>query len=207
VPAEDDDLLERLEDALRPAEATPSQAEVAALRRAVAEGDPAPVVHRVWPRRVLAGAVAAAILLFIVSGAALPRPLRTVAHALRLPVDSVEVADARSAEKELRAALDGGDGERIARASERMQRRLEALREGDRERFGRRVNPYLERARAGQVPAPGAPVPARPLPSPASTTSSTARTSTTTPTQSTSTTTTTTGRTSTTSKTTSTSTR
>ena len=204
MPAEDDDLLERLEDALRPAEVTPSEAEVAALRRAVAEGGSSAVVSRVWPRRVLAGAVAAAILLFIVSGAALPRPLRTVAHALRLPVDSVEVADAKSAEKELRAALDGGDEERVARASERMQRRLEALRERDRERFRRRVGPYLERARAGQPPAPGAPVPARPAPSPASTTSSTARTSTTTPTQSTSTTTT--GRTSTTSPTTSTST-
>ena len=202
MPAEDDDLLERLEEALRPPDAVPSDAEIAALHRAVAEGGTAPVVRRVWPRRALAGIAAAAVLLFIVSGAALPRPLRTVAHALRLPVDSVEVADAKSAEKELRAALDENDPERVARASARLQRRLEALEQADRERLGRRVSPYLERARTGQAPSPGTPVPpGRPPAPPPATTPATRQTSTTTPTSST------TGRTPTTSGTTSTSTR
>ena len=206
MPADDDDLLERLEDALRPPEAVPSEAEIEALHRAVAEAQSTPTVRRVWPRRVLAGAVAAAILLVIVSGAALPRPVRALANALGLPVDSVQVAEAKSAEKELLAALEGGDPERVARASARLQRRLEALDEQDRERFRRRVDPYLERARGLQAPPPGSPLPPGRIPSsPTSTTSSTFRTSTTTPTSSS--TTTTTATTSTTRRTTSTSLR
>jgi len=127
VPTEDEDLLGRLEHALRPPEVEPSEAEIAALHRAVTEGADAPAVRRVWPRRALAGAAAAAVLAFILSGAALPRPLRVVAHALRLPVDSAKVADAKSAVDELQRALDDGDQEGAARASARLRQRLDAL--------------------------------------------------------------------------------
>jgi hypothetical protein len=202
VPTEDEDLLGRLEHALRPPEAEPSEAEIAALHRAVAEGASAPAVRRVWPRRAIAGAAAAAVLLFILSGAALPRPLRGLAHALRLPVDSVKVADAKTAVNELERALDENDQERAARASARLRQRLDALGEDDRQRIGRRADPLLQRARApgGSSPAPGSPPPGGTVPSkPSTTTSSTNRRSTTT-----SSSTTTTARTATTRGTTST---
>ena len=195
MPTEDEDLLGRLEHALRPPEVEPSEAEIAALHRAVTEGADAPAVRRVWPRRALAGAVAAAVLAFILSGAALPRPLRVVAHALRLPVDSAKVADAKSAVNELQRALDDGDQEGAARASARLRQRLDALGEDDRRRIGQRAEPLLQRAGApsGSSPVPGAPPPGSSVPSrPSTTTSSTSRSSTT------SSSTTTTARTSTT---------
>jgi len=194
VPTEDEDLLGRLEHALRPPEVEPSEAEIAALHRAVTEGADAPAVRRVWPRRALAGAAAAAVLAFILSGAALPRPLRVVAHALRLPVDSAKVADAKSAVNELQRALDDGDQEGAARASARLRQRLDALGEDDRQKIGQRAEPLLQRAGApsasspAPAPPPGSSVPSRP----STTTSSTSRSSTT------SSSTTTTARTSTT---------
>ena len=194
MPTEDEDLLGRLEHALRPPEVEPSEAEIAALHRAVTEGADAPAVRRVWPRRALAGAAAAAVLAFILSGAALPRPLRVVAHALRLPVDSAKVADAKSAVNELQRALDDGDQEGATRASARLRQSLDALGEDDRQKIGQRAEPLLQRAGApsasspAPAPPPGSSVPSRP----STTTSSTSRSSTT------SSSTTTTARTSTT---------
>lgn len=188
MASEDEDLLRRLEHALRPEEVEPSEAEIAALHRAVAEDATTPAVRRVWPRRALAGVAAAAVLTVIVSGAPMPRPVRAAAHALGLPVDSVKVADAKSAVNELQRALDDGDEERAARASARLRQRLEALGEGDRQRIGRRSDPLLQRAGAlrGSQPAPegpppGAPAPRGPVPSrPPTTSPSTNRSSTTT---------------------------
>ncbi|MDP8974785.1 MAG: hypothetical protein M3N28_00130 [Actinomycetota bacterium] len=194
MPTEDEDLLGRLEHALRPPDVEPSDEEIAALHRAVAGGVPAPAVRRVWPRRALAGVAAAVVLLVMVSGVPVPRPVRAAAHALGLPVDSVEVADAKSAVKELQRALDDGDQERAARASARLRQRLGALSERDRQRIGRRAGPLLERAggSSGSPPAPGSPPPDGQAPSrPSTRTPSTSGTSSTTTSSSTSSTTTT----------------
>lgn len=213
MPTEDEDLLARLAHALRPPEVEPSDEEIAALHRAVAGGLPAPAVRRVWPRRALAGVAAAVVLLVIVSGVPVPRPVRAAAHALGLPVDSVEVADAKSAVKELQRALNDGDQDRAARASARLRQRLDALNQSDRQRIARQADPLLQRAggSGGSAPAPGSPPPAGPATSrPPSRTPSTSGTSTTTNTSSSSssssssTSTTTTARTSTTKATTST---
>ncbi len=204
MPTEDEDLLRRLEDALRPPEVEPSAAEVAALHRAVAEGAVTPAVRRVWPRRALAGVAAAAVLTVIVSGAPMPRPVRAALHAVGLPVDSVKVADANSAARELQRALDDGDEERAARASARLRQRLDALGQSDRQRLGRRTDPLLQRAGAPpSSPRPGAPPAGGPVPSgPPTTAPSTGRSPSTT-----SSSTTTTAPTSTTRRTTSTTSR
>lgn len=207
MPTEDEDLLARLEHALRPPEVEPSDEEIAALHRAVAGGVPAPAVRRVWPRRALVGVAAAVVLLVIVSGVPVPRPVRAAAHALGLPVDSVEVADAKSAVKELQRALDDGDQERAARASARLSQRLDALNQSDRQRIGRQADPLLQRAggSGGSAPAPRSPPPAGPTTSrPSSRSPSTSGTSSTSTTTSSSTSTTTTARTPTTRATTST---
>jgi len=187
VPTEDEDLLHRLELALRPPAAEPSEAEIAALHRAVAEHGDGPPVRRVWPRRTLAAAAAAAVLFVIVSGAPMPRPIRAAAHAVGLPIDSVKVADAKSAMSELQRALDDGDREGAARASARLRQRLAALGEKERQSIGPRAEPLLQRA--GNLPAspvPGAPppggtVPSRPPTTTRMPTTTTASTTTTTP--------------------------
>lgn len=162
MPADDNELLEKLESALAPPAAEPSPSEVAALRRAVAEQASSVGPERVWPWRVAAGLAAAVVLLFVVVAPPLPEPLRQVAHGLGLPVDSVEVADAKSAAAELRSALDDGDRERAARASARLQRNLDGLEERDRRRLASRTDPLIERARSsgsGTAPVPGQPPP------------------------------------------------
>ena len=155
MPTEEDDVLERLSQALRPPDAAPSPSELAELRRAVADQAPAPI-PRAWPRRVAVAAAAAVIQVVVVVGPPLPRPVRSLAHGLGLPVDSAEVADAKSAAAELQAALDGGDPARVARASARLERHLQALDEADRRRLAERSDPLLERARRA-VPSPRAP--------------------------------------------------
>lgn len=210
MPAEDEEVLERLRQALRAPDAQPSAAEVAELRRAVAERDPLPAPRRAWPRRVAAVAAAAAILVVLVAGPPLPRPVRSLARAVGLPVDSAEVADAKSAASELQAALDGGDPARVAKASARLERRLQALREADRRRLAQRSDPLLERARRSQsgtgAPAGSGPPTSRGGPTTTGpvTTLPSSRSSSTTTTTSTSTpypsTSTTTGRTSTTTR-------
>ncbi len=163
MPTEDEDLLRRLENAFRPPEVEPSEAEIAALHRAVAESAATPAVRRVWPRRVVAAVAAAAVLIVIVSGVPVPRPVRAAAHAIGLPVDSVKVADAKSAVKELQRALDDGDQEGAARALARLRQRLDALGESDRRRLARQADPLIQRAGATPgSPAPGTPQPGGP---------------------------------------------
>ena len=210
MPTKDEYLLARLEQDLRPPAVEPSEAEIAALHQAVAEGATHPAVRRVWPRRALAGVAAAAVLVLIVSGVPVPRPVRAAAHALGLPVDSVKVADAKSAVKELQRALDEGDQERAARASARLRRRLDALDQADRQRIGQKADPLLLRAGSppGSRPGPGTPPPGGPTTSrPPSRNPSTSGPSTTTTSSSSTSSTSTTARTSTTRATTSTTSR
>ena len=156
MPTEEDDVLERLSQALRPPDAAPSPSELAELRRAVADQAPAPI-PRAWPRRVAVAAAAAVILVVVVIGPPLPRPVRSLAHGLGLPVDSAEVADAKAAMDQLQAALDEGDPAKVEAASARLERRLARLRTADRNRFAGRAEPLLERAR--QSGAQARPVP------------------------------------------------
>jgi hypothetical protein len=78
---------------------------------------------------ILTSAIPAAAL---TSGATLPRPLRAVAHALHLPVDSPAVADARAARDGLREALRCGDRPEVQQAATNLRDKLDALDEADR---------------------------------------------------------------------------
>ena len=171
----DDALLERLGEALRPPDTEPSAPELALLHGAVTAraslgSRPRPWAHpRAWPRRVVAGVAACLLLGVLLTGPTLPRPLRSFAHAVRLPVDSVQVAEAKSAVADLQAALDAGDHERAARSSAVLRRRLEALDERDRRRLSGKAAPLLERAARSPGATPGAPPGPQPGPRPGGT--------------------------------------
>ena len=99
--------------------AEPGPADVTALRALVVERRDMPaapialISGRSWRRRALVGGVAAVVAL---SGAtavaaaandgALPEPVRAVAHAIGIPVDSVDLAAAKDALRRLRIATD-----------------------------------------------------------------------------------------------------
>jgi hypothetical protein len=81
---------------------------------------------------VLAGAGSACAL----SGAVLPHPLRVVAHAIGLPVDSAEVAEARAARRALRQSLQRDNPTATAAAAQRLRHALGDLSNGDRAELG-----------------------------------------------------------------------
>jgi hypothetical protein len=63
----------------------------------------------------------------------LPRPVREVAHAIGLPVDSTELVDGRNAVHDLGLALAAGDAEAVAAADAEMLRRVDELSESERD--------------------------------------------------------------------------
>ncbi len=168
---DDDQLLDALNRAIGPdLEARPSPAERDALRQVVLQagrttsaaadttgtaGPTAPVVSitsaRRWRHRVAAGAVAGVVAL---SGAtavaaatnngALPAPVRTVARAVGLPVDSSALADAKDALRRLRQAKDDD----VAEAITRVGKTLAALSTGERTGMQAESNQVLADARA-----------------------------------------------------------
>ena len=147
----DDELLQRLSQALAPEPLEPPQASVLAVRRAV-------TAHRGTRRRmrwrgravavaavfstVLAGSSAA----FALSGAPLPRPLRIVSNSVGLPVDSVAMADARSATSDLRRALSHRDAARVAEESRVLRARLSRLDANERGQIEHEATSLLEDA-------------------------------------------------------------
>jgi hypothetical protein len=161
---DDDDLLAALGRAVGPDPAVrPSDAERADLRRAVlraASGDTgtsAPMADvvpistaRRLRTRVLVGSAAVVIGLSgatavaaAVNDGALPAPVRVVVHAVGLPVDSVEVAQAKDALRRLRTATDTEVTDALARA----ERELADLTPSERAGLGDDVDRTLAEAR------------------------------------------------------------
>ena len=138
----DEELLARLGRALEPPAGEPDPARVARLR-ALAEAGRRSSTDQLadrrrsragaWPRRQLAGVaagVAAAVVSFVVgvvAGADPPRPLRAAAHAVGLPVESPQLADARAELHDLGEALAAGDRARVAADDRRMVSLVKAL--------------------------------------------------------------------------------
>ncbi len=115
----DDRILDLLAEALdRDVDAVrPDPARLAALRTSVearrraADTVPSLVaVHRPRRWRTVAAvvAVAAGFVAGLLVGAELPRPVREIAHAIGLPLDSPELVDTREAVDELGRALAAG---------------------------------------------------------------------------------------------------
>lgn len=141
---DDDQLLDRLAQALAAdMEHLPTDEEVATFRAVVASDSP-PTAGRVIPferpvrriaRRVAFSGAAAVVGLSAATavGAAandgvLPEPARVVAHAVGLPVDSVELASAKDALRRLRHA----DDQHLESALDHAQKALADLSNGER---------------------------------------------------------------------------
>jgi hypothetical protein len=115
----DDRLLELLAVALAPGERRPPPArveEVRALASSAAMPAPVPLRRRTphlvtWA--VAASVAAASFMAGLVVANDLPRPVRAMAHAVGLPVDSNELVDARAALDRLGQALAAGDADAV----------------------------------------------------------------------------------------------
>lgn len=128
----DEDLLHRLSQAFAPEPVEPPPAGVVALRRAIEAGRSQP--RTAWRNHRVAAATAvfatmltSSTMAFALTGAPLPRPVRVVAHGVGLPVDSVALADARSAAARLKNALAHDDPARVDQAASLLRDRLTHL--------------------------------------------------------------------------------
>lgn len=165
---DDDALLDRLGRALASEPASPTPAQEAVLTRLVAvtppPAAPARSAHRRHRRWVAAGVAVMAVGAPAVAAASmgeLPAPVRSVAHAVGLPVASVPLSEAQSSLDRLREALEVGDRAAIAAAAADLRRRIDRLPDGDRGRILPDAEPVLARADAATV-APRAEGPAGP---------------------------------------------
>jgi len=194
MSAIDEQLLETLAASLGPApDVEPTWAEVAALHRVIdsaADRQRRPAVGPIWRFRRRATAIAAAGAVLVgasaaaaATGGALPRPLRMAARAVGLPVESPNLASARSALARLRGSLgarprDLGD---VREQAQDVRDRLAHLSADDRAHVEAEATFLLAEADAVLAPPPaplggtppiappaaGAPTPASPKASPA----------------------------------------
>jgi hypothetical protein len=132
-------LLEMLGEALVPSVAEPTRAERDALRIAVSRtfapltrepSSPRFVVRRRLPALSAAFALAVAAAIAIVRPP-LPDPVRSAAHAIGLPVDSVALADTKHAITELRSDLEHHDTKALGPAVHELRSNLAGLRGQD----------------------------------------------------------------------------
>lgn len=140
---DDDVLLTQLRGALDVPRPEPSPAESAAFHRVVADTSPGRrltiAATLSWFRRPLpAVALAATCTLTGVAAATLWRvpitdPVRAIAHDVGLPLETVELVQARRSMSDLRGALQTGDDARIARAADDLREHLAGLDAHDRE--------------------------------------------------------------------------
>lgn len=199
----DDELLSRLAMALLDpgAPSEPPSASLSAFRAMVASAGGGPGVGRVvtpmaaarrrswrgpgaapWGRRAVAAGAAVAVaaggsgVAVAAGGAPLPRPFREMATFVGLPVDGVNVADARSARDALARALRRGDRAAVQSDAERLNRALAALSARERSKLGTGPSHLLDDARAFTGTTPGT---RNPVPVTSTTSSSTSTTSTT----------------------------
>jgi hypothetical protein len=112
--------------------ATPTTAELSALRSIVAETARGAAQARAqrWRRRV-AAALAGAVVLsggtaYATSGSA-PRPVRSAAFALKLPVEAPDVTDAKRALADLAEQLSDGRRDKVVKALVAAERELAEL--------------------------------------------------------------------------------
>ncbi|MBV9662944.1 MAG: hypothetical protein JOZ37_03175, partial [Actinobacteria bacterium] len=170
-------LLDTLAAALAPAPVEPSASELFSLRMAVAshhalvDGAPArraaatrvPFWRRPWALASLAtGMALAGTGAAMATGAApVPDPVRAVAHAIGLPVDSPQVVQVQRATQTLQHDLSKpstAPSPQTARDAQRLQQKLSDLSPSERERVGAAPARTLDRWRGpGPSSGPGSP--------------------------------------------------
>ena len=129
----DDEQIELLQSGFQLEACEPPVPSVAALRETVERAVVRARRRRSWKLRSLASVSVGSVVLsgssaaFALSGAVIPRPLREAMHAVGLPVDSVTLANARSAESQLAAALRKRDTSEAAKGAQLLALRLSRL--------------------------------------------------------------------------------
>lgn len=145
----DDELFEELQRLVSPPSREPPPESVAALHASVARQFVPNTRRRWWQQKaavgaalfgLVAGAPAAA---FAIGGNPLPDPLRTAMHTIGLPVDSVPVADTKTAEADLEHALKNRDETEINKAAAHLQTCLAELDGTDRIRLAPHADALL----------------------------------------------------------------
>ena len=129
---DDDRLLDALAVALRPAPSEPSMAELAALRSVVDEVQVGAVRRRSGRRRrwvagLLVGGVVLSGGTAYATNPVAPRPVRSAAFALKLPVEPPELTDAKDALEDLEEELREGRRDQVAAAVEDVEEELADL--------------------------------------------------------------------------------
>jgi hypothetical protein len=159
VTHDDDRLLDELAAALRAPDTDPSPSEVADVLLAVqAQPNRTVAGPGAWVRDhvskplvaliVGVGVLSGGTALALSSDATLPRPLRSVAHAVGLPVDSVALAHTRQTMSDLRSALDDGDEAAVASDAARLRAELTELSGEDRGEVAAEASELLSEADA-----------------------------------------------------------
>lgn len=149
------ELFEELQRLVsRPFREPPNES-LAALHASVAQQFRSKAQRAWWQQKAAVGAAVFALLAgmpaatFAISGAPLPDPLRTAMHAVGLPVDSVPIADTKTAEAELRHAMERNDQREIDAAAGRLQSSLADLDSAEWDR----LRPHAEALLAQAAPA------------------------------------------------------
>src|SRR6202011_3778279 len=81
-----------------------------------------------------------------------PQPVRVVAHGIGLPVDSVPVADTRSAAADLKDALAHHDPKRVAQADRRLLAALAHVDAGEKASIKPQTDELLQEAAQSEPP-------------------------------------------------------
>lgn len=145
----DDELLELLGSALVPQASEPSLASIASLHRALRSSSPRrgrkwrPAAVAACAGLVIAGSGGVALA---ATGAVLPALVRRVAYDLRIPVDSPELARARSQIATLRTDLVRDDRPGTATAADQLRDQLRTLRPSDAAKVSGQAEELLARA-------------------------------------------------------------
>ena len=150
---DDDRLLDALAVALRPVASEPSMAELSALRSVVEEvggrGARSGVRRaRRWVAGVLAGGVVLSGGTAYATNAVAPRPVRSAAFALKLPVEAPDLTDAKDALADLEEELREGRRAEVAAEVEDVVEELADLSPAARRSLEPRASTLLATAAA-----------------------------------------------------------
>jgi hypothetical protein len=163
VSRSNDDLIEVLARTLAPEAAEPSAAELGAFRQAISARRPTPAPRSPsWRCRPLPVILAIALVTssagsaWAVQSGNLPRPVRELARAVGLPLDSPAMADARRALADLRAAVDSKDPASVRRAEATLRSREAHLGGKDQRRIEAKADRLLARAQEPPLQSPTA---------------------------------------------------
>lgn len=147
--------IDDLRSGLRAGPCEPPPESLAALHATVTARFHRRPGRRSWHfRAVVAGAVFGLVAggsagAYALAGGVMPRPVRIALHAIGLPVDSVPLADAKSAESRLLWALHRHDGQLVAADARALEGKLDDLSASDRRELGSQPVSLLQQAGFG----------------------------------------------------------